>query len=120
MASRTMRARVWWAGAMLALGLAASPAWAVDARGVITTTDDRTIDGVIRWKGVAKVYIVARNDNIELEVPPSKVKAIRVAKPAGFDEAVKAVQENRLQEAIPVLDKLAQDYVMLQWDGPAA
>ncbi len=114
---KRLRMRGWLACCGVAL-LTALPAAALEVQGTITTTDDKSFDGVIRWKGVAKVYIVSKN-NIDLEVVPGKVREITVAEPTGLREAIRAVQGGRLPQAIPVLVKLADDYAMLQWDVPA-
>jgi len=100
------------------LFLAAGAAQAVDVTGSLVTTDEKPFTGVIKWKGSTRVYIIS-NKGVELEVPPTKIKEMSITEPAGYKEAVKAVQEGHPQQAIPVLERIAQDYVMLQWDEPA-
>jgi len=107
----------WLVGCGLVV-LTALPVRALDVKGVITRTDDKQFEGVIRWKGVAKVYVVSQN-NIDFEIAPDKVRDISVAEPAGYREAVRAVQDGKLPQAIATLHKLADDYAMLQWDVPA-
>jgi TolA-binding protein len=116
--SNKMRFGRWLALGGLAL-LAACPAAAREVQGRLSTTDDKTCDGTIRWKGVAKVYIVSKN-NIDLEVPPNKVRAIAVPEPTELRAAIRDVQEGRLPRAIAALSKIVDDYAMLQWDLSAA
>jgi tetratricopeptide (TPR) repeat protein len=105
------------AAAALAL-LAACAARAADVAGSLVTQDGKTFSGVVRWKASAKVYVVSTG-KIDLEFPPSQVREMTVPEPPGYAEAVKAVREGRPQQAVPALERIAQDYAMLQWDEPA-
>ena len=104
---------------MAALILAAGVAQSADVTGSIITKDDNPFKGVIKWKGAARVYVITTG-KMDLEFAPAQIKEMDIPEPAGFREAVKAVQEGRPQQAIPVLDRIAQDYLMLQWDEPAS
>lgn len=105
--------------ATVAFLLAAGAAWAVDVTGTLVTKEDKQFTGVIKWKGgQAKVYVVSTG-KLDLEFAPAQVKDLTIPEPAGYKDAVKAVQEGRPQQAIPVLERISQDYVMLQWDQPA-
>lgn len=101
-----------------ALLLAAGAAQALDVTGSFVTKDEKSFTGVIKWRGASRVYVISAN-KIDVEFPPAQIKEMTIPEPAGFKDAVKAVQEGRPQQAIPVLERIAQDYVMLQWDEPA-
>lgn len=97
-------------------------AMGADVMGRITTTPDgRQITGTVRWKAVARKYAIVQSGpgNIELEIDPARVSKIEVVQPKELQPAIEAVKAGRTAQAIPVLDKLAQDYLMLQWDEPA-
>jgi len=100
------------------LFLAVGAAQAIDVTGSLVTQDGKPFNGVIKWKASAHVYIISAN-KVDLELPPAQIKEMSIPEPAGYADAVKAVREGRPQQAIPVLDRIAQDYVMLQWDEPA-
>lgn len=120
MGKTTMGKRAGWAGAaLLLLLLGVGPARAVDASGVIWNAENKAFEGVVRWKGVTKVYTVTMKNGVELEIPLKDVDHMRIAEPAGFKAAVEQVREGKGAQAIPVLDQMAQDYAMLQWDVAA-
>ena len=102
-----------------ALLLAAGAAQALDVTGSLVTQDGKSFTGVIKWRASAHVYVISTG-KIDLEFPPAQIKEMSIPEPAGYKEAVKAVQEGHPQQAIPVLERIAQDYAMLQWDEPAA
>ncbi|MFZ4398224.1 MAG: tetratricopeptide repeat protein [Kiritimatiellia bacterium] len=93
----------------------------VEAQGEIITTDKpaKEFKGLVRWNATKKVYIVKTLSGataIEFEVAGTSVKSLAVAEPADIRQAVQSVRDNKLPQAIVALDKLAQDYLMLQWD----
>jgi predicted negative regulator of RcsB-dependent stress response len=98
--------------------LAAGGAQAIDVKGSLITTDEKTFTGVLKWKASSRVYVVSTG-KMDLEFAPAQVKDISVPEPAGYRDAVKSVQEGRPQQAIPVLERISQEYLMLQWDEPA-
>ncbi len=107
---------------LAAFALSTSATIAADVTGRITTAGDgRQITGVIRWKAVARKYTIVQQGpgNIELEIDPAKVAKIEVVQPKELQPAIEAFKAGRFAQVIPVLDKLAQDYLMLQWDEPA-
>lgn len=101
-----------------ALLAAAGAAQAADITGTLINQEGKTFTGVIKWKASTHVYVLSR-DKIDIEMPPAQITELRIPEPAGYADAVKALKEGRPQQAIPVLDKIAQDYFMLQWDEPA-
>jgi outer membrane protein assembly factor BamD (BamD/ComL family) len=98
--------------------LAFGTAQAADVTGSIITKDEKSFTGVIKWKASARVYVVSTK-SVDLELQREQIKEMTIPEPAGYKEAIKAVQEGRPQQAIAVLERVAQDYVMLQWDEPA-
>lgn len=109
--------------AIMLLWLTAGPLQALtEVRGKITTSDRpaKEHEGLVRWNGAKKAYIIKTTGGsareIEFEVPVTSVKSVSVAMPAELKPAVQLVQESKLPQAIAALDKLAQDYLMLQWD----
>jgi hypothetical protein len=94
--------------------------------GTILTTDNKTVQGQIRWMSAAKKYVVLTTransaTTIELELQPSQVAKISVPQPKELGPAVQAVRSgNNVAAAIPVLEKIIRDYTMLQWDEVAA
>lgn len=94
-----------------------------DAEGVVVNTEGKAFKGNVRYKALNKVYIVTSGASggpqITMEVPLVQVKSVTVAEPPDFRGAVKMLQENKLAQAIAVLDKISQEYSMLQWDVPA-
>ncbi len=92
-----------------------------EAPGEIMNTEGKPFKGVLRWKSQNRVYIVKSGGPnsataVEFEVPLNMVQTLRVAEPAELAQAYKLLQENKLTQAIAVLDKLAQDYAMLTYD----
>ena len=122
--ARTMR--FWLMGflAVLLLPAGSAQAASAEANGVIVNTEGKRFPGVITWHPVNKVYTVRKSAQaggaaIELEVPLSAVQSLTVAEPPELHAAEQLMRESKFPQAITVLDKLAQDYAMLQWDVPA-
>ncbi len=105
----------------IALAVALSTASAVaQIAGVITTTEGRKIEGAIKWKMREKAYaITAKGGNVELELAPSSISGIEIPRPKELDAAIASLQQGNAAAAVPVLEKIANDYLMLQWDGLA-
>jgi outer membrane protein assembly factor BamD (BamD/ComL family) len=108
-----------WACMTTALLLAAGAAQALDVTGSLVTKEDKSFTGLIKWRGASRVYVISAG-KMDLEFAPAQIKEMSIPEPAGYKDAIKAIQEGRPQQAIPVLERIAQDYVMLQWDEPAA
>jgi tetratricopeptide (TPR) repeat protein len=105
--------------ALVAAMLGASAAWAQVA-GTIVTAEDRKIEGAVKWKAREKAYaITAKGGSVELQIALASVKELQIPKPKELDAAAKNVQEGSAAAAIPALEKIAADYLMLQWDKPA-
>ncbi len=96
-----------------------------DVPGRITKLGDngesgQAIVGNILWKPMAKKYIVTQKNGVEVEIAYDEVAKVETQRPKELDAAVKAVKDGKYAAAIPVLEKIAKDYAMLQWDEPAA
>lgn len=88
--------------------------------GVITTTEGRKIEGAIKWKVREKTYaITAKGGNVELELAPASIGDLQIPRPKELDAAIASVQQGNAAAAVPVLEKIANDYLMLQWDTVA-
>lgn len=97
--------------------LTSGAAWA-QIVGTITTTENKTLSGSIKWKVREKAYAIMQN-NVDIEMPLANIKDLQIPKPKELDAAVKSVQEGNAAAAIPALEKIANDYLMLQWDKVA-
>ena len=126
MATMATGMRVWRTGltVLLLLLTADSVMAAAEAAGEIVNTDNKSFKGLIHYKALNKVYIVKTSAGsggavLELEVPLAAVKTLAVAEPPELRPAVQLVRDGKLAPAIAALDKVAQEYLMLQWDVPA-
>jgi len=107
------------AAALAAVMLGAGAAWA-QISGTIITAEDRRIDGTIKWKAREKAYaITAKGGNVELEMAPASIKELQIPRPKELDAAIKSVQDGNAAAAVPLLEKVSNDYLMLQWDKVA-
>ncbi len=107
---------------MVAVVLAMMTAGSAAAQvvGVITTTEGRKIEGAITWKVREKAYaITAKGGNVELEMALANISDVQVPRPKELDAAIASMKTGNATAAVPVLEKIASDYLMLQWDKPA-
>ena len=87
--------------------------------GSITTENGDTNNGVIRWSARDKAYVIAKG-GVELQVKPTEVAEMDIAKPAGWDELVAQVEKGNGASAIEPFTKIMKEYAHLQWDKTAA
>lgn len=128
MATMATRLRVWQTGLtmMLLLLVAGYVQAAAEAEGTVINSEGKPFKGLVRYKSINKVYIIksapgaANGPSIELEVPLAQVRTLSVAEPPELRPALKLYQDGKYAAAIPVLDKLSQEYSMLQWDVAAS
>ncbi|MBO7298893.1 MAG: hypothetical protein J6V41_03660 [Kiritimatiellae bacterium] len=73
---------------------------------------------MLMWKPASKVYVV-KQGNMSREVSPEDIQAMVVAPPAGWDKIMQSVRSANPTVAIPQLQKIMQDYVMLDYDAKA-
>ena len=89
-------------------------------QGTIVTTEDRRIEGTLKWKAREKAYgVVAKGGNVDLEMALANIKEVVVPRPRELDAAIANIQQGNAALAVPVLEKLSTDYLMLQWDTVA-
>ncbi len=103
----------------LALTLFTAGAAMAQIAGSIMTTENKTMEGVIKWKVREKVYAITAKNNVELELAPANIKEMQIPKPKELDAAIASVQQGSAAAAIPILEKIAADYLMMQWDTVA-
>lgn len=87
-------------------------------QGTIINTEGKPFSGLLKWKLREKAYTVTAN-NMDLEIPKASVSEIQIAKPKDLDTAEKHMAEGKATLAVPLLEKIAKDYFMLNWDKPA-
>lgn len=86
---------------------------------LILKADNRRMAGDIRWQQASKQYVITAG-GVTMTLKPSQVKEIIIdKKPAGFDEAVRAVRAKKYAAALTGLEEIMRTYQMLQWDVPA-
>ncbi len=105
-----------------ALALAALTVGMVSAQiqGVITTPEGRRIEGTIKWLPRQKAYgITAKDGNVELEMEPANISELQIPRPRELDAAIANIKQGNADVAVPVLEKLSVDYLMLKWDTVA-
>lgn len=77
--------------------------------------------GKIRWRGASKVYAVTDPDTgVTLEIALQEVGRMNVVKPPALDRAIADVKGGRFASAIAPLEKIVDEYRMLQHDIAAA
>ena len=102
----------------LAAVLIASSAAAVE--GVITMPNGQKREGDVKWLPRDKAYgITIKGQTIELTMKPDEIADLQIPRPKELDTAISAIQQGNAAAAIPLLEKISNDYLMLQWDGPA-
>ena len=101
------------AAAAVLMALAAPRAGA-DA---IVKKDGSKVPGTsIAYKRVTQEYTLMA-DGVQMTFPRSQVDHVEVAKPPQYDQAAKLVTDGKLDEAIPLLKAMIDDYDMRQWDN---
>ncbi|MFA7172062.1 MAG: tetratricopeptide repeat protein [Kiritimatiellia bacterium] len=91
-------------------------------QGTIVTTDGKKLDGEIVWKIREKAYGISASGagNIELALERDKVARLVIPKPAELTAVEANLKKGEgAAAAIPVLNKIINDYFMLNWDRPA-
>lgn len=90
----------------------------VGVQGVLRTAD-RELQGRIRWLPMAREYEVTAESGVTITISGDRVVAVDVPRPGGIEEAVNDVRRDRPSAAIPVLERIAEQYAWLRWDIPA-
>ncbi|MBO7655018.1 MAG: tetratricopeptide repeat protein [Kiritimatiellae bacterium] len=86
----------------------------------IITPEGRRIEGTIRWTPGEKKYAVTqKGKNVEMAMEAANIKDIEVARPNELVAAIDKIRQGDAATAIPMLEKVAKDYLMLKWDKVA-
>ena len=91
-------------------------------QGTIYTENGDSKTGDIRWQQRSKKYIVSikrGKTTVDAEYPLSDVERVEIDKPADFDKLVELVRSGQGGMAVPGLQKIVNEYRMLNWDRPA-
>ncbi|MGI6391750.1 MAG: tetratricopeptide repeat protein [Kiritimatiellia bacterium] len=113
-----MKMRIQTGLAALAATFIAAEAAAV--QGVITMPNGSKREGEIKWIARDKAYgIVEKGRSIEMQLKPEEIAGLQIPRPRELDAAIEAIRQGNANAAIPMLEKIASDYMMLQWDKPA-
>lgn len=105
------------AGLLAVLLFASTVGLAADVPGRIWKVgDDRPIAGLLRYLPASKVYVITGKNNMQMNLPLAQVAKVDVPAPVELDNAAKMINAGQFAQAIPILQKIAEDYKMLQWD----
>ena len=107
---------------LMIMGLAAAMATDLLAVQGTLNTETESLKGDIKWRARDKQYVVSVKKGktmVDMERKKEDVVSLDIPKPANFDKAVQMVEGGSATAAIPLLQKIVDDYVMLQWDRPA-
>ncbi len=102
---------------IIILGIGALNGFA-DVRGWIWkvgASPSQAVKGQIRWRAASKEYVIT-TDRISVTLRLSEVGGMKIEKPAGMDAAIQKVNSGQYAAAIPTLEKVVENYVMLQHD----
>lgn len=106
--------------AALVLATLASGVASAQIQGAVTTPEGRKIEGTIKWLPRQKAYgITAKGGNVELEMAPANISEMKIPRPRELDEAIASIKQGNAAAAVPALEKISADYLMLQWDTVA-
>lgn len=105
------------AAGLLAAGAGAARAQSADTAFIILR-DQRQIDGTAVRVNAQGDYVI-RTGVGERTFPAAQVLEAVGAKPPEFDRAVAALRAGQLEQAVPVLERIAQQHRRLGWDDEA-
>ena len=106
---------------LLIIGLAAAAADVFAVQGTLNTATE-SLTGDIKWRARDKQYVVSVKKGktmVDTERRKDDVVSLDIPKPANFDKAVQMVEGGSAAAAVPILQKIVDEYAMLQWDRPA-
>ena len=107
---------------LMILSLAALAAAEVFAIQGTLFTETETLAGDIKWRAREKKYVISVKKGktmVDMERAKDDVTGLDIPKPANYDKAVQLVESGSGAAAIGILQKIVDEYVMLQWDKPA-
>lgn len=104
---------------VLALFCGVTAGWALE--GVITMPNGTKRNVDIKWSVRDKAYLVKEvGSAVELTLKPEDVSDIQIPRPRELDGAIDNIKQGSAAAAVPVLEKIAGEYQMLQWDKVAS
>ena len=93
---------------------------AVAVEGVITMPNGNKRPGDIKWSARDKAYVFKETGRaVELTMRPDEIADVQVPRPKELDTAIDAIRQGNAAAAVQPLEKIANDYLMLQWDKVA-
>lgn len=101
--------------AILLCCMPASALFAQITGNIIQKGTGQTLSGQIRYQPASRQYVVTAQGR-SLTVPLDQVARVEVPRPGNLDSALQAVAAGRYSAAIPTLEQIRRDYLMLQWD----
>ena len=107
---------------LMIIGLAALAAAEVFAVQGTLNTETESLTGDIKWQSRSKQYVVSikkGQTTVDRECKKDEVISLEIPKPQGYDKAVQMVEGGSGAAAVGILQKIVEDYGMLQWDKPA-
>lgn len=105
---------------LAALALTFMAAEAAAVQGIITMPNGSKREGDIKWIVRDKAYgIVEKGRPIEMQLKPDEIADLQIPRPRELDAAIESIRQGNAAAAVPSLEKIAADYLMLQWDKPA-
>ena len=107
---------------LMIIGLAAVAAADLLAVQGTLNTENESLMGDIRWQPRSKQYVVSikkGQTTVDRECKRDEVTSLEIPKPQGYDKAVQMVESGSGAAAVAILQKIVDDYAMLQWDKPA-
>ena len=101
--------------------LVASAWWTVTyAAPYVILANGQRMDGVAIRVRPDGTVVLTRADGQQINLAKGQYKQAVADKPADLDKAAAAVQAGRFDEAIPILQKIMEEYRLLSWDFEAA
>lgn len=100
----------------LALALLAPNLFAIQGT-LVTAKED--LRGDIRWDAEKQLYTVAFKKGktlVNLQRPADDVVRLEIPEPPEFKRALALIEKGSAAAAVPVLNKIANDYLRLKWD----
>lgn len=89
-------------------------------QGKIQTTDGSVIEGTFKWLSSKKVFqVTPKGKNVTMELELSKVQAKSIPEPKAFRQAMAAWSAGNAAGAIPLFERIVEEYANLDWDAKA-
>ena len=107
---------------LMIMGLAALAATELLAIQGTLNTETESLTGDIKWQPRQKQYTVSIKKGqtmVDRECKKDDVISLEIPEPANYAKAVQMVEGGSGAGAIAILQKIVDEYAMLQWDKPA-